>query len=266
MPVRLAAADLPIDRSCLQLMNRALELRSALVVALAFMLATVAPSSIVAQHVDAPPATIIRVIDGDTLDIAFVDGHVERTRLIGIDTPETKHPSKPVQCYGPEATARTTELALGTAAEVELDVQQGDRYGRLLAYVYIDGQMLNFQLAAEGYALPLTIPTNVKYAEQFVAAAASAREQNLGLWPACEGREQIVDIEPTTEDVAEQPGASEDAAEPAPTNCDPSDPDVCIPSPPPDLDCKDIPFMRFRVVGADPHRFDGDKDGIGCES
>ena len=140
------------------------------------------------------PATVASITDGDTITVALRSEGRERVRLTGIDTPETKHPSKPVQCFGPEASARTTELALGKPVELELDAQKRDEYGRLLAYVWLpDGRMLNLQLAAEGYALPLTIPPNVAYAEQFAAAAASAREQQTGLWADCGGGEARTD-------------------------------------------------------------------------
>ena len=125
------------------------------------------------------PVTVIGVTDGDTITVRFEDGRTERTRLIGIDTPETVHPSRPVECYGREASAKTKELALGRGAEVELDVQSHDRYLRLLAYVWIDGTMLNLRLAEEGYAAPLTIPPNVRHAETFRMAAATARHDCL---------------------------------------------------------------------------------------
>ena len=205
-------------------------------------------------------ATVVGVTDGDTITVAFPDGARERVRLIGVDTPETVHPSRPVECYGREASARTRELALGRPAELELDVQPRDRYRRLLAYVWIDGAMLNLRLAEDGYAQPLTIPPNVRYADEFRAAAAVAREEGRGLWSACAdpSGQAAGEIEPTVDDLLAEPVAAGGA-------CDPSYPDVCIPAPPPDLDCPDVPHRRFRVLPPDPHRFDGDRDGVGCE-
>src|SRR5687767_3620773 len=118
---------------------------------------------------DRIPATVTAVVDGDTIKVQPDAGGTLTLRLIGIDTPETKHPSKPVQCFGAEASAKTAELLpVSTRVELESDVQALDRYGRTLAYVWPEGRMVmvNEQLVAEGYALTLTIPPNVKYTDQ----------------------------------------------------------------------------------------------------
>jgi micrococcal nuclease len=131
--------------------------------------------------------TIVRVVDGDTV-VAHLPGGDEKVRLIGIDTPETVDPRKPVQCYGPEASARTKQLLpKGTAIRMERDAEARDRYGRLLAYVYRagDGTFVNLALATEGFAHPLTIAPNVAYADRFAAAIADARAAGRGLWSAC---------------------------------------------------------------------------------
>ena len=109
---------------------------------------TVQPAAAQSERI---PTVIVGIVDGDTI-VADIDGRWTSVRLIGIDTPETRHPRLRVQCFGREASARTRELALGKPAELEMDVQQRDRYRRLLAYVWIDGEMLNWRLAAEGYA------------------------------------------------------------------------------------------------------------------
>jgi micrococcal nuclease len=222
-------------------------------------------------------------VDGDHVRVQLDAGPIITVRLTGIDTPETKHPSKPVQCFGPEATARTTELALGKAVGLELDVQQRDRYGRLLAYVWPDGSMLmlNEQLAAEGYALPLTIPPNVKYAEQFRAASASARESGLGLWADCQadgGVTEAEDYDATTDDSSSVPPAPPAAAPPAAPAPPPAPAAVPLPAPAPkpatvfvDKDCKDFPSQaaaqaELRADPTDPHGLDADRDGIACES
>jgi micrococcal nuclease len=134
-------------------------------------------------------ATVKWVIDGDTVDLD-VGGHRERVRLIGIDTPETKKPDTPVQCFGPEATAYTESLLpAGTPLHIERDVQARDDYGRLLAYLYRlpDGLFVNLDVIANGYARPLTIPPNVVHTSEFVGAATSARERDIGLWHGCTG-------------------------------------------------------------------------------
>ena len=136
--------------------------------------------------------------------------------------------------------------------------------------------MVNEQLAAEGYALPLSIPPNVKYAEQFANAARVARENGLGLWSGCADQPQeATDDAPVLDDATSAPGqpASEPAAQSTPEakpagNCHPSYPDFCIPPPPPDLNCSSALIggrKNFTVRQPDPHRFDADRDGIGCE-
>jgi micrococcal nuclease len=176
--------------------------RLLLVVAILALSGVGAVPSVAAQ--DRVPATVTSVVDGDTISVQPQGGSILTVRLIGIDTPETKHPSKPVQCYGAEASAKTAELLPpGTWVLLGRDVQELDQYGRLLAYVWRpDGMlMVNEQLVAEGYALTLTIPPNVPYTEQFTNAAQVARENGLGLWSAraCMPQEATDDA-PITED------------------------------------------------------------------
>jgi micrococcal nuclease len=225
---------------------------------------------------DRIPATVTGVVDGDAIWVRVDGGTAATVRLIGIDTPETKHPTKPVQCFGLEASAKTGELLPpGTRVELEMDVQPTDRYGRTLAYAWREGWMVNQQLVAEGYALTLTIPPNVKYAEQFSAAAQAAREEGLGLWSACAG----TPLEPTDDAPSEGGGLEIDEGTRVPlapsakpqagsTACDPSYPDFCIPPSPPDLNCNSPVLagrQNFTVLPPDPHRFDADHDGVGCE-
>jgi len=141
-----------------------------------------------------PPAleangTIERVIDGDTVDIDF-DGDLERVRLIGIDTPETKKPNTPIECFGPEASDFTHSLLPeGTPVQVVRDVEARDDYGRLLGYVYRsdDGLFVNLAIVAGGYARPLTIAPNVNFSTDFVQAARDAEATDQGLWGGCSG-------------------------------------------------------------------------------
>lgn len=128
------------------------------------------------------PEKIIRIVDGDTIEI---EGS-EKVRLIGMDTPETVDPRKPVQCFGKEASAKTKELVLGREVRLEKDVEDRDKYGRLLRYVWIDSKMLNLTLVEEGYAQVETVPPNVKYKDLFLKASRDAREANRGLWAACQ--------------------------------------------------------------------------------
>ena len=131
---------------------------------------------------------VVRVVDGDTIVARLGGGTEERIRLIGIDTPESVDPRRPVECFGREAARRTAELLpSGTAIRLERDVEARDRFGRLLAYVHRrdDGLFVNLALARDGYAQLLTIPPNVAYADRFAAAVADARAGRKGLWSAC---------------------------------------------------------------------------------
>lgn len=132
-------------------------------------------------------ATVDFVIDGDTID-AIIDGREERVRLIGIDTPETKKPNTPVECFGPEATAFTTSLLpVGTPIRIERDTVNRDDFGRLLGYVYRaeDGIFVNYESIRQGYATPLSIEPNTTYVDLFVDAARAAESEDVGLWSAC---------------------------------------------------------------------------------
>jgi micrococcal nuclease len=132
-------------------------------------------------------ATIDRVVDGDTL-VVRVSGRRERVRLIGMDTPESVKPNTPVQCFAVAASNRTKALLpAGTPVRLVGDVEQRDRYKRLLAYVYRvrDNLFVNLTLVREGYAVPYTFPPNVAHTDEFVAAARDARDAGHGLWSAC---------------------------------------------------------------------------------
>jgi micrococcal nuclease len=127
---------------------------------------------------------VVRVIDGDTI---VVSGN-RHVRLIGVDTPETVDPNRPVGCFGKEASAfLKTLLSPGAAVRLVGDVEQEDRYGRLLAYVYrrSDGLFVNAELVRQGFAHVLTIAPNVAHADEFVALARDARNASAGLWSAC---------------------------------------------------------------------------------
>ena len=132
-------------------------------------------------------ATVKHVVDGDTIDIA-IGGNTERVRLIGINTPETKHPTKGVECFGPEASAYTEQLLPeGTALRVERDIEARDKYGRLLLYVYIENGnvFVNLDLVLQGYARPMVFEPNTAHKADFAQAATQAELRNVGLWQAC---------------------------------------------------------------------------------
>lgn len=142
------------------------------------------------NDVELPPeanAVVERVVDGDTIEVNIA-GREETVRLIGIDTPETKKPDTPVECFGPEASARLAELLPeGTPVRLERDIDARDRYGRLLAYVYRepDDLFVNVVLVDEGLARPYPFAPNTTHAARFAAAADVARSNGVGLWSAC---------------------------------------------------------------------------------
>ena len=141
-------------------------------------------------------AVVTHVVDGDTLDVA-IGGTEERIRLLGIDTPETVAPDRPVQCYGAEASAYLESLVpVGTPVRLERDAVARDRFGRLLAYVYRaeDDLLVNLALVEQGYADAVTYGDNEALYPQLVAAKSRARDGGRGLWGVCGGPD--VDIEP----------------------------------------------------------------------
>jgi len=122
---------------------------------------------------------VARVVDGDTVKVQTG----ETLRYIGIDTPETKHPKKPVEYFGKEASAVNKKLVSGKDILVEFDVQQRDKYGRLLGYVFLpDGTFVNAELVKQGYAKVYTYPPNVKYSSFFRNLQAEAIKHKRGLW------------------------------------------------------------------------------------
>lgn len=122
-----------------------------------------------------------RVVDGDTI-VVDIDGKEYKVRYIGIDTPETVHPSKPVGYFGKEASAKNKELALNKKVQLEKDITDKDKYGRLLRYVYVDDIMVNEELVRLGYATAYTYPPDVKYVYKFLQAEREARAAKRGLW------------------------------------------------------------------------------------
>lgn len=127
-------------------------------------------------------AMVIRVVDGDTIVIDTG----QKVRYIGMNSPETVDPRKPVQCFGKEASARDKELVNGKEVKLVKDVSETDKYGRLLRYVYLmDGTFVNLELVKEGFARVDTFPPDVKFSKEFVAADRAARLAQKGLWSVC---------------------------------------------------------------------------------
>jgi micrococcal nuclease len=140
-------------------------------------------------------ASVVRIVDGDTLVVHLGDGRSARVRLIGVDTPEVHQSDKlrrdaqrsgkdaaAIQALGAKASEFTRQHLAGRKIELERDATAVDRYGRTLAYVWLGDELYNVVLMREGYASPLTIPPNVKYAETLAACHRTARESRRGLW------------------------------------------------------------------------------------
>jgi micrococcal nuclease len=128
---------------------------------------------------------VVRVSDGDTIRVRLSSGREERVRYIGVDTPETAKPGAAAECFADRAAAFNARLVADREVRLERDVEERDRYGRLLAYVYAGDTLVNGELVRRGYAQPLTVPPNVRHAERFRRLADEARRARSGLWNAC---------------------------------------------------------------------------------
>lgn len=200
-------------------------------------------------------AVVASVYDGDTLSLR--DGR--RVRLLQIDTPELGSG----ECYS--RAARTALLRLappGSRVVLETDpaLDRTDRYGRLLRYVKRNGVNVNLELARRGAAAPYFYRgERGRYAGSILRAAQSAKVTKRGLWGACPSTV----LNPFRAVSTGRSGPSSQT--PPPTGkCDPNYSGSCVPVYPPDVDCADV-RTPVRVIGSDPHRLDGDNDGIGCE-
>ena len=136
------------------------------------------PSNVPASAI---PAKVTRVIDGDTFE-ATVQGKSEKVRMILVDTPETVHPDKPEEPFGKEASDFTKKNLEGKDVYLELDAQERDKYGRLLAYVWIGDKLYNKMLLEKGLARVAVYPPNVKYVDEFRAVQKQAQEKGIGIW------------------------------------------------------------------------------------
>jgi micrococcal nuclease len=219
-------------------------------------------------------AIVTKVIDGDTIEVRVHDTRFT-VRYIGIDAPETRGTAAQT-CLSRQATTANRALVQGKTLRLERDVSEFDSFGRLLRYVYLpDGTLVNEALVKTGFAQATTFPPDVKYADRLAAAQQSARDAKSGLWGKCPALVATIPQTPATsvgstssvvaQSVAPTPTPVPDAPAASVNNCDPSYPTICIQPGIGDLDCPDIPHRRFAVVPPDPHRFDGDNDGIGCE-
>ena len=127
---------------------------------------------------------VSRVVDGDTIEVQL-DGREEDVRYIGVDTPETVKPGEPVQCFGPEASRFNHATVERERVRLVFGEERRDVYGRLLAYVYLDGRFVNAELVRRGLARTLTIAPNDRYAGRLKRLELAAARAGRGLWGAC---------------------------------------------------------------------------------
>lgn len=203
---------------------------------------------------------VLDVVDGDTVKVAY-RGSETSVRVIGIDTPETVHPSEPVECGGPQASAAATRMLAGKDVRLVFDASQGrtDTYGRTLAYLHAPGVGdFGRAMIRRGLAAEYTYDTAYARRGRYVAAENGAQARDRGVWDDCGGVDTPLGGEPQS---APTPSARPDGGG---GGCAPGY-DPCVPPYPQDLDCSDVEGP-VRVTGDDPHGFDGDGDGIGCDS
>ncbi|MGH2751207.1 MAG: thermonuclease family protein [Actinomycetota bacterium] len=161
-----------------------------------------APATAAAEPGGYETAEVTRIVDGDTVEVRITGrndgpgagraeiGQTYSVRLIGIDTPESVKPGSPVECFGREASAATKALLGGAEVALVKDIEETDRYDRLLRYVYLGGEMVNARLVLNGYAHAYTYPPNVRHSDLLVDLQRQAREGDRGLWSAdsCSGQ------------------------------------------------------------------------------
>ena len=202
-------------------------------------------------------AQVVQVVDGDTIKVE-VDGTVYTVRYIGIDTPETVHPSKPVQWMGPEASEANRRLVEGQTVYLEKDVSETDRYGRLLRYVFLaDGLFVNAELVRLGYAQVSTYPPDVRYEDLFLEMQQEAREAENGLWGSA----------PTSLPATMAVPVAQPTQPPSATVCDCSGNIYSCSDFSTHAEAQACYEYCVSVGRGDVHRLDGsDDDGIACES
>jgi micrococcal nuclease len=124
-------------------------------------------------------------VDGDSIHV-LISGRTERLRLIGVDAPEIDHPDQPAECFGEESASFTKRSLEDRRIRIEFDVERRDRFDRLLAYVFLGGELFNETLVGEGFAIERSYPPNLAHQEELRKAEMEARQERRGLWNACE--------------------------------------------------------------------------------
>jgi micrococcal nuclease len=203
--------------------------------------------------------TVTRVVDGDTIEVNPPLSWTEDVRLLGVDTPETVDPGEPVEPYGPEASAFTTQQLEGERVTLIFDQEKRDQYGRALAYVQISGQSVTFNetLLKQGYAQIYVVAPNDRYEVAFSQAQEQARQAQRGIWGL--PKDQQCELADRGNGIGEgSPGCQGRTPSPAP------DPGV-------DKDCSDFQSQAAAQAElerdpSDPNNLDGDGDGEACET
>ena len=197
---------------------------------------------------------VVSVGDGDTLRVQRGNKTIT-IRLSCIDAPEFAQVP-----WGLQSANRLKQL-LPTGQAIQMREIERDRYGRTVAELYLGNQSVNLQMVKEGQAVVYQqyIENCSETKDQYFQAEAQAKGQRLGFW------NQSNPVMPWDYRKGKRTSSAGSRSAPA-SNCSPAYPDVCIPPAPPDLNCKDITYRNFRVLPPEPHNFDNDKDGIGCES
>lgn len=217
-----------------------------------------ATTTLPAENSEKETYRVLKVVDGDTLAIEM-DGKSVSVRLIGLDTPETLDPRKPVQCFGKEASDKAKKLLANASVSIEQDVTQGelDKYGRLLAYIFLeDGTLFNKYMIAEGYGHEYTYNLPYRYQSDFKAAEKEARENKKGLWAhnAC-ASESVRESKPAVTPIVPAPSGNYECSRNI-YNCT-------------SFKTQTEAQTAFDSCGGsqnDVHKLDSDKDGSVCES
>lgn len=198
-------------------------------------------------------AQVINVVDGDTIDV-LIDGVEYRLRYILVDTPETKHPTKGVEPFGLEAYEANRQLVEGKTVQLEKDVSETDRYGRLLRYVYMGDLLVNEELLRRGLAQVATFPPDVKYVDRFLAVQQEAQAAGVGMWGS-----QPIESPPQPTSPPGPPQSSEAVCGCSGNiyNCGDFSTHAQAQA------CYEYCVSQGR---GDVHRLDGDNDGSACES
>lgn len=207
------------------------------------------------------PAKVVRVVDGDTMKVSFTEGgkvKEETIRLLLVDTPESVDPEKPVQPFALDASKYAKTMLTGKDVQLELDVSERDKYGRLLCYLYIGDKMFNELLLENGYARVAYIyPPNVKYVDQFREIQKTAQQKGVNIWSV----ENYAQEDGYREGVVK--GSAAPSATPKPTATSQPKSSVTYNS------CKEANAAgAYNIKRGEPgysSKLDGDNDGVACE-